>query len=114
MTPRTRRIITPFGILAVLGILGIVLICGCLDAGTDTTITATGSITYIDLEGGFYGIVASDGTRYLPLNLPDAFRQDGLAVTFTGTPEPDVATIQQWGTPITLSAIAGDGISWQA
>lgn len=92
---------------------GAVLIAGC--TGTDdgkelnetpggtvnetmaATITGTGTITYIDLEGGFYGIVAEDGGHYLPIDLDEAFRQDGLEVRFTLEPAKDVATIQQWG-----------------
>ena len=41
----------------------------------------SGHITYQDLEGGFWGIVGDDGARFVPVEgLPDAFRQDGLAV----------------------------------
>ncbi len=67
-------------------------------------ISGTGVITYIDLEGGFYGIISGAGTRYLPLNLAEEFKVDGLTVTFTATPE-DVMTIQQWGQPVTILSI---------
>jgi hypothetical protein len=90
------------------------LACGCLgDApGPEPAITASGTVTYVDLEGGFYGIVASDGAHYLPLNLPADFREDGLSVTFEAEPEEDVATIQQWGTPVTILSIEGGGRAW--
>jgi hypothetical protein len=57
----------------------------------------TGTIRYIDLEGGFYGIIADDGTEYLPNRLDDEFRVDGLRVRFTGTPDAEWASIYQWG-----------------
>jgi len=60
----------------------------------EPAISGTGVVTYIDLEGGFYGIITETGTRYLPLNLAEEFKTDGLTVTFTATPE-DVMTIQQ-------------------
>ncbi|WP_157199887.1 hypothetical protein [Methanogenium cariaci] len=45
-----------------------VLACGCTDGGTDNpdAVSGTGTVVYNDLEGGFYGIVTDDGTRYLP------------------------------------------------
>ncbi|WP_298665634.1 hypothetical protein [uncultured Methanofollis sp.] len=102
-------------------ICGAVLIAGCTgtDSGkelnetpggtvTETVtagITGTGTVTYIDLEGGFYGIVADNGTHYLPLDLDPAFEQDGLKVTFTLEPARDIMTIQQWGTPVKVISI---------
>ena len=71
---------------------------------SDPPISGTGVITYIDLEGGFYGIISGAGTRYLPLNLAEEFKTDGLTVTFTATPE-DVMTIQQWGQPVRILSI---------
>lgn len=66
----------------------------------DDIVSATGTIRYIDLEGGFYGIETQDGERYNPLNLEDEFREDGLTVRFRGRVRDDVVTIQMWGTPI--------------
>ncbi|GAB7015010.1 hypothetical protein [Methanogenium cariaci] len=90
-----------------------VLACGCTDGGTDNpdAVSGTGTVVYNDLEGGFYGIVTDDGTRYLPINMPDEFKQDKLPVTFTGIVQKDVVTIQQWGTPLELSEISsGDQV----
>jgi len=72
---------------------------------TEDIVAGTGTITYIDLEGGFYGIIADDGGQYLPLNLADEHKVDGLHVSFTGTIERDIVTIQQWGQPITIISI---------
>ena len=65
-------------------------------------VSSTGTITYVDLEGGFYGLIDQDGTRYLPLNLEEDFQQDGLTIRFRGRVQRDVMTIQQWGTPLEL------------
>ncbi|QSZ66324.1 hypothetical protein RJ40_01815 [Methanofollis aquaemaris] len=109
-------------ILAVVALLcGAVLFAGCTgtDGGEELNetpggtvnetpaagVTGTGTITYIDLEGGFYGIVADDGARYLPLDLDEAFQQDGLKVRFTLEPAEDVMTIQQWGRPVHVVSI---------
>jgi len=64
-------------------------------------ITSTGTVQYIDLEGGFFGIVADDGTHYYPLNLPAEFAQQGARVTFTAQQE-DLATTAMWGIPVTI------------
>lgn len=41
----------------------------------------TGTITYVDLSGGFWGIEGDDGQKYTPNDqLPDTFHQEGLKV----------------------------------
>lgn len=68
-------------------------------------IAQSGTVEFIDLEGGFYGIIATGGEHYLPLNLPEAFMVDGLKVTFTARTAPDTNTIYMWGTPVTILSI---------
>jgi heat shock protein HslJ len=67
-------------------------------------ITSEGTVQHIDLEGGFYGIVADDGTHYYPLNLPENYAKDGARITFTARQE-DVATTTMWGIPVTILSI---------
>jgi len=69
-------------------------------------ISATGTIEFIELEGGFFGIVTTEGDHYLPLNLPEEFRVDGLGVTFTARTAPDVNTIYMWGIPVSIKTMA--------
>jgi inhibitor of cysteine peptidase len=64
-----------------------------------------GTITYIALEGGFYGIAGDDGNDYLPLNLDQKYQTDGLRVSFEYEPVKDAGTIQMWGTPVNLTFI---------
>jgi putative hemolysin len=84
-----------------------VLASGCIAAsGQDEgRISGNGTITYIDLEGGFYGIVGDDGEQYLPLDLDRQYQVDGMRVAFTAETEKDTVTIQQWGTPIRVLSL---------
>jgi hypothetical protein len=71
----------------------------------DRTISKEGTVRYVDLEGGFYGIITSTGGKYLPLNLDPEFRVDGLAVEFTARERQDISTTAMWGIPVELTNI---------
>ncbi len=64
----------------------------------------TGTIKYLEFEGGFYGIVADDSTYYQPLNLPDNYKKDGMRVRFRFEPR-DVPTFQMWGVTVEILKI---------
>jgi inhibitor of cysteine peptidase len=64
-----------------------------------------GTVTYVDLEGGFYGIISDDGTNLYPLQMEDQDKIDGLRVAFEYEPAQDVATVQMWGEPVNLTFI---------
>ena len=70
------------------------------------TITDTGTIIYLDFEGGFYGIVGDSGGNYDPINLPHAFEVDSLRVKFTAKIRPDLGSYHMWGTIVELISIA--------
>jgi len=91
--------------LTLAALIAALCIAGCTGTRDDGSFTATGTVTHVELEGGFYGIVTDDGARYLPLDLSEEYRTDGMRVTFTAVPAEDTATIQQWGTPIRITAI---------
>jgi hypothetical protein len=59
-----------------------------------------GVITYIDLEGGFYGIISGDGHHYDPINLPGEFQEDGIHVKYILEILDDQSNIHQWGTMV--------------
>lgn len=69
------------------------------------TVEGTGTIRFLDFEGGFYGIIADDSTRYDPGGLDEAFQEDGLRVRFELTPQEGMMTTRQWGTPADLHSI---------
>lgn len=74
------------------------------DDGPDPAniVSGVGTIVYMDLEGGFYGLVAEDGTKYNPLNLADEFKQDSLRVRFRAETKTDVMTTRMWGTNVEI------------
>jgi hypothetical protein len=74
-------------------------------ANSQTDVNSTGVIKYFNLEGGFYGIVTEDNTGYLPMNLQNEYKVDGLKISFSGTTVEDVMTTQQWGIVIQLKSI---------
>lgn len=45
-------------------------------------VSGTGTIRYMDFEGGFYAIIADGGGHYDPQNLPKEFGINGLRVDF--------------------------------
>ena len=65
-------------------------------------ITVTGTITYIDFEGGFYGFVADNGDRYFPVNLDQQYKVDNLKVRIEGKIRKNVMTTTMWGTPLEI------------
>ena len=64
-----------------------------------------GTVRYMNLEGGFWGIIADNGQQILPQSLPQEFKQDGLRLSFKSSEITDMMTIQQWGTPFKLTDI---------
>jgi hypothetical protein len=56
-----------------------------------------GTVTFKDLEGGFYAIESFDGKKYDPINLPESFRKDGLKVRVTARPQRDVMSFRMYG-----------------
>lgn len=74
----------------------------------ENALKAAGRVVHIPLEGGFFGIVADNGSKYLPLTLPEEFKKDGLRVKFEGNIRPDIAGIHQWGTYIEVTNITAE------
>jgi hypothetical protein len=66
----------------------------------DDVISGTATVSYVDLEGGFYGLVTPDGRRLLPDSLAPRFRQDGLGVRFRAVRAESTLTARMWGQPV--------------
>ena len=73
--------------------------------GDPTLLTGSGTVRYLDFEGGFYGIVADDSARYDPGELDPRFRRDGLRVRFDVRKIEGAMSIRQWGTMVTVVRI---------
>ena len=86
----------------------ILLFCFALSSciSVDTGIVkGTGTIVYLNFEGGFYGIIADNGEHYDPINLPSEFKKDGLRVRFKGRIRDDLKSFHMWGDIIELIEI---------
>ncbi len=69
---------------------------GAVDQQAILEVTAT--VRHVPLEGGFFGLIAADGTQYDPINLGPEFQQDGLAVQARLRPLRGVVSYRMWGT----------------
>ncbi len=56
-----------------------------------------GTITYKNMEGGFYAIDGDSGDKYDPISIPEAFRKDGLRVKVTARQRVDVTSFHMYG-----------------
>ncbi len=64
-----------------------------------------GKISYQDLEGGFWGIIDTDGKRYVPVErLPDHVRIDGMRIRADLEPVHMVGTAM-WGEHVKVASI---------
>ena len=69
----------------------------------EDVVSGVATVRYLDLEGGFYGLIAdADSARYNPSDLGADYRQDGLRVRFRGQLQEGTMTTQQWGRPIEI------------
>jgi hypothetical protein len=60
----------------------------------------TGTVVYLPLEGGFWGIEADNGKQWLPLEMPAGLKKAGLRVVLRLRERDDVMTMHQWGSPV--------------
>lgn len=65
----------------------------------------TATVTFFNLEGGFFGLVTKEGKHWLPMNLKKEFHQHGAVIKVKGKEIKDMMTIQQWGTPFSITHI---------
>ncbi len=65
-----------------------------------------GTVKYINLEGGFYGIQGDDGESYYPINLDEEYKEDGLKIIFKMKSRTDVFTTAMWGKTVEITKIS--------
>lgn len=109
-----------FSLKKVITALGLLTLVGCQSALNNNNSTAIldeqaittqaplpyrGRIEFIELEGGFYGIITTQGEKLLPLNLKPSYMQHGMKIEFSGHRNNDVMTIMQWGQAFTLAEV---------
>ncbi|RMF08650.1 MAG: hypothetical protein D6762_05190 [Candidatus Neomarinimicrobiota bacterium] len=87
--------------VGLLASLALVSFPGCDPGGTDL-ISGPGTVHYLDLEGGFYGIITDDGDHLDPRNLPASYQIDSLRVQFKAETVPGAVTVHMWGRVVDL------------
>jgi len=81
-----------------------VILPGCWLVGPDVEcdyVSGNGTVRYLLLEGGFYGIITDDGEHYDPVNLPREFQVDSLRVYFEGKVLHGIYSVHMWGSAST-------------
>ena len=68
-------------------------------------LSSNGTVKYISLEGGFYGIITDANEPLDPVNLSKEFQKDGMRVTFSYKIKKDAASFHMWGQIIELIEI---------
>ena len=76
------------------------------NVATQMTDGISGTVKYIQLEGGFYGIETEDGENLFPINLEDDYKEDGLKIIFKMKPRTDIFTTAMWGKTVEIIEIA--------
>ncbi len=94
-------------------VMAIVTLAGCTGAstskGNDNVISEGAVVQFVNLEGGFYGLITHWGNKYEPINLSKEFQEDGLLVNVDARIRTDVANTHMWGTPIEIINISKIG-----
>lgn len=63
-----------------------------------------GTVVYQNISGGFWGLLGDDGRKYAPVELPAAFRKDGLRVLVQAEPAK-VMSVAMWGMDVEVKHI---------
>lgn len=87
MIPRRRSYLFLGACLAVVSAVS----CSNTTEPDPAQIAAT--VEFLNVEGGCWSLLASDGVRYEPVDLGEEFREDGLQVTATVRPLAEVASV---------------------
>ena len=89
----------------IIGIVVLLICVGLSGCNEDITIQDTGIIKYMDLKGGFYGIITDKHEQYDPINLPAGFKQDNIIIEFKAIEVKNQSSFHTWGTLIYLLEI---------
>ncbi len=72
----------------------------------------TGTVKFVNLEGGFYGIIGDDNQSYDPINLSREFQVDDLRVYFRAKIRNDIVSVHMWGTLVEILEIEEIESEW--
>lgn len=57
-----------------------------------------GTVSFQNLEMGFWGIIEDDGTKWMIVNMPEQLKKEGKKVSVTLRPI-EAMSFSMWGTP---------------
>ena len=76
--------------------------CTVNEVDRRTQYVTLGTVVYVDIEGGFYGIIDDNDINLDPVNLPETFKVDGLRVHLEFVILDEQESVHQWGTLIEI------------
>ena len=79
---------------------------GAKGSSSTETVQITGTVAFVNLEGGFFALQGDDGSTYTPINLPEGFRKDGLKIKALVRPRPDAMSIHMVGSLVEIVDIS--------
>lgn len=59
-------------------------------------------VAYVNLGGGFWGLIALTGEQWRPLNFPEELKQEGLLSDFSLLPVEEDFSVFMWGTAVKI------------
>ncbi len=94
--------------LFIFSLLTIFLLGGCdiLTSDSRGIEYDEGTVKFIDLEGGFWGIITFKDEHFDVKNLPEEFQVDGLKVKFLYKFADDQVSFHMWGKIIEIIEIS--------
>ncbi len=78
------------------------------EQATVSGIPFSGKVIWVELEGGFWGIMTHQGQKLDPRGLPESMRKEGLRVKGTIRLLKNMMSIRMWGTLVEITAIEED------
>jgi len=91
-------------IMNLIAVMCLLAFTTCASCASTQSLSFRGNVTYVNLEGGFWGIISDDGKHYDPISLAEEFRQEGLLVQVEAV-TTNRGGIHMWGTMIEITAI---------
>ncbi len=92
-------------ILFIIFILLAIFSCSTVKSTTEMVESTSGTVKFMDLEGGFFGIITASGEKHDPINLDEDYKIDGLSVSYSYKVHKDMMSIHMWGTIIEIIEI---------
>lgn len=88
----------------------ILLLSGCSSVSRESESNGSvkefsGVVKYVELEGGFWGIITTENVKYEPVNLEHKYRKEDLEVSGELKIVENTATIRMWGKPVEIIEI---------